>query len=142
MAYRGYLFQFGDYIFPNEYIKFDSYDIAPDQRQDLDSYTDGNGLTHRNALGHTKTNITFSTLEMPESVMNEIMESLERNYLNPNETDANCTYFNPRKAWNPANAYLTGHFYLDPSLKHRIKRVDDNGKSIKYGEMQWTFIEY
>lgn len=136
MAYNGYLFQFGDYIFPNKYIKFDSYDIAPDQRQDMDSYTDGNGLTHRNALEHTKTNITFTTNQMPESEMDAILSGLERNYINQNETDADCVYYNPRK-----RTYSTGHFYLDPSVKFRIKKID-GGKKIHYGETQWIFIEY
>lgn len=137
MAYLGYLFQFGDYIFPNKHIKFDTYDIAPDQRQDLDSYTDANGVTHRNALKHTKTNITFNTIQIPESAMDDILSQLERNYINQNETDANCVYYNPRK-----RQYSTGHFYLDPSVKFRIKKVDDEGKKINYGETQWVFIEY
>lgn len=137
MAYNGYLFQFGDYIFPNKYIKFDTYDIAPDQRQDMDSFTNGKGITIRNALEHTKTNITFSTLQMPEKAMRTILASLDKNYINRNETDANCVYYNPRK-----NSYSTGHFYLDPSVKFRIKKVDDEGKKINYGEMQWIFIEY
>ncbi len=46
MAYESYLFRFGDYIFPNKYIKFDSYDIAPNQRQDKNSFTNGNGGYH------------------------------------------------------------------------------------------------
>ena len=137
MGYRGYLFQFGGFIFPNEYIEFDSYDIAPDQRQDLDSYTDGNGLTHRNALEHTKTNITFTTLPIPGDVMADILSNLQRNYINQNETDANCNYYNPR-----TGDYKTGHFYLDPSVQFRIKKVDKNGTKINYGSMQWTFIEY
>ncbi len=137
MAYNGYLFQFGDFIFPNQYIKYDSYDIAPDQRQDLDSYTNARGITIRNALEHTKTNITFSTVPMPEAAMDAILAALERNYFNSNETDADCTYFNPRK-----REYSTGHFYLDPSVKFRVKKVDDGGKEIRYGETQWIFIEY
>lgn len=137
MAYSGYLFKFGNYTFPNRHIKFDTYDALPDQRQDLDSYTDGNGETHRNAVAHTKTNITFTTLEMSESEMNEITKRLEENYINEKETDANCTYYNPRK-----RKYSTGHFYLDPSVQFRIKKEDDDGKSIIYGEMQWIFIEY
>ncbi len=137
MAYNGYLFQFGMFVFPNKYIKFDTYDISPDQRQDLDSYTDGNGLTHRNALEHTKTSITFSTLEMPEKAMNSITSNLMANYQNPNETDSECHYYNPR-----IGNYKSGHFYLDPSVKFKIKKEDEHGKSIKYGEMQWTFIEY
>lgn len=137
MAYNGYLFQFGYYIFPNKYIKFDSYDIAPDQRQDLDSFTDGNGLTHRNALEHTKTNITFTTLQISGDAMAEILANLQRNYINNNETDANCNYYNPR-----TGNYKTGHFYLDPSVQFRIKKVDEAGRKIKYGETQWIFIEY
>lgn len=137
MAYNGFLFQFGDFIFPNKYIKFDTYNTAPDQRQDKDSFTNGKGVTIRNALEHTKTNITFTTCQMPESVMDTITASLERNYKNQNETDADCVYYNPRK-----RQYYTGHFYLDPSVQFRIKKVDDAGKKIVYGEMQWIFIEY
>lgn len=137
MAYEGYLFQFGEFIFPNEHIKFDSYDIAPDQRQDMDSFTNGKGITVRNALEHTKTNITFSTLPMSGSEMGSIMSNMTKNYKNVNETDADCVYFNPR-----TYRYSTGHFYLDPSIKFRIKKADKDGAEINYGEMQWTFIEY
>lgn len=137
MAYEGYLFQFGDYTFPNKHISYDSYDIAPDQRQDMDSFTNGKGITVRNALEHTKTNITFNTWPMSDSEMSTILSNLERNYRNVNETDANCVYFNPRKG-----TYSTGHFYLDPSVKFRIRRVDEEGRKIEYGETQWVFIEY
>lgn len=137
MAYESYLFRFGDYIFPNKYIKFDSYDIAPDQRQDKNSFTNGKGVTIRNALKHTKTNITFTTNQMPEAAMDAILAALEANYINEDETDANCTYFNPRK-----RKYSTGHFYLDPSVKFRVKKADDAGLGIEYGETQWIFTEY
>ena len=137
MAYNGFLFQFGDYIFPNKYIKFDTYDATPDQRQDKNSFTNGKGVTIRNALEHTKTNITFNTIPMSEAAMDSITEALERNYVNENETDAYCVYYNPRK-----RQYSTGHLYLDPSVKFRIKKVDDEGKKINYGDMQWIFIEY
>ncbi len=137
MTYRGYLLQFGSFIFPNKYIQFDTYDIAPEQRQDLDSFTDGNGLTHRNALEHTKTNITFNTIQMSSAAMADILANLNQNYINTNETDANCNYYNPR-----TGEYKTGHFYLDPSVKFRIKKVDKLGKKIEYGEVQWIFVEY
>ena len=137
MVYGGYLFQFGTFIFPNKYIKFDSYDIAPDQRQGKNSFANGKGVTIRNALEHTKTNITFTTIAMPEAAMDMILAALERNYMNQNETDAECIYFNPRK-----RTYSTGHFYLDPSVKFRIKKADDEGRKINYGETQWIFIEY
>lgn len=137
MAYNEFLLKFGDYVFPNKHIKFDTYDIAPDQRQDKDSRTNGKGITVRNALKHTKTNITFTTNRMSEAEMDAILAALEANYINVDETDADCTYFNPRK-----RAYSTGHFYLDPSVRFRIRKVDEAGQEIEYGETQWVFIEY
>ena len=48
-----YLFKFGNYTFPDTYIAEGGYEIKPNQRQDLDSYTDQTGLTHRNAIPHS-----------------------------------------------------------------------------------------
>ncbi len=69
--------------------------------------------------------------------MDAILAALEANYINEDETDANCTYFNPRR-----RKYSTGHFYLDPSVKFRVKKADDAGLGIEYGETQWIFTEY
>lgn len=130
------LFQFGSFIFPNKYIEFDTFDIAPNQRQDLDSYTDGYGVTQRNALAHTKTQIKFNTRGMNGAEMDVITSGIASNYINYNERDANCRYYDPE-----SRSYKTGHFYLDPSVQFRIKKVTDSGVD-KYGEMSWTFIEY
>lgn len=130
------LFQFGSFEFPEKYIKFDSVDIAPNQRQDLDSYTDGYGVTHRNALAHGKTEIKFTTIEMSGQAMKSIMAGITQNYQNYNERDAQCSYCDPESGTNK-----TGHFYLDPSLRFRVKKR--RGTEVeKYGEMEWTFIEY
>ena len=136
MAFNGVLFQFGDYVFPNKYIKFDTYNIAPNQRQDLDSYTDGNGVTHRNALEHTKTQVQFIILGMTETSIRPILKGLTSNYINANERDANCLYYDPE-----TGEYKTGHFYLDPSVQFRLKRLDENN-TLHYGETQLLFIEY
>lgn len=135
MAFNGYFFQFGNYIIPNKYIKIDSYDTAPNQRQDLDSYTDGNGVTHRNALEHTKTQVQFTIVKRPEIVHDAIMSGLRSNYLNYNERDANCVYYDPETC-----RYKTGHFYLDPSVQFRMERI--RNKILFYGETQLLFIEY
>lgn len=135
MGFNQYFFQFGDYVFPNRYIKVDTYDISPNQRQDLDSYTDANGLTHRNALEHTKTQIQFTVTKRPESVHNSIMTSMRGNYINFKERDANCVYYDPETC-----QYKTGHFYLDPSVQFRLERIR-NG-TLFFGETQFVFIEY
>ena len=135
MAYRGFLFKFGEYTFPDKFIKFDTFDVAPNQRQDIDSYTDANGVTHRNAISHTKTQIQFTVRSVKETVMESIMSGISGNYINANERDAYCTYYDPETI-----TYKTGHFYLDPSLKFRLKGVQN--EELLYGETQFLFIEY
>lgn len=132
------LFKFGNYEFPDKHIKYDSFDSKPSQRQDLDSYTDGFGVTQRNALSHYKTEISFVTLSMSKAEMDSIMEGITSNYINENERNAQCTYYNDEK-----RVKMTGKFYMDPSIKFRIKQVNkQTGEVEKYGEMTWTFIEY
>ncbi len=134
MAYSGFFFKFGEFVFPNKYIEWDTYDSAPSQRLDLDSYTDANGVTHRNALEHTKTEIKFTTGEVWEDVWDMLMGGIEANYQNPKERDAYCTYYDFEK-----RDYKTGHFYLDPSF--RVSANDLKGR-LRYNKANWLFIEY
>lgn len=129
--------KFGNYDFPEKFIKYGSLDMSPSQRQDLDSYTDGYGVTQRTALAHTKTQIQFTTIPMSAVNMDSIMEGITANYSNYNERDAQCTYYNTEK-----RSACQAHMYLDPSLKFNVSQFDANGNPKKYGEMQWTFIEY
>ena len=132
--YGGYLFKFGDFIFPNKYIKWDSYDSAPSQRQSLDAYTDANGVTHDNALEHSKTEIKFTTLKMWEDEWENIMNNMVRNYINFRARDANCSYFDFETC-----QYKTGHFYFDKSFRAGANVIEGR---LKYNEAEWTFIEY
>ena len=43
MAFQGYLLQINGRTLPNRYIKLDSYQSTPNQRQDADSYVDAVG---------------------------------------------------------------------------------------------------
>lgn len=130
-------FKFGNFDFPDRLIKWGAVNVNPNQRQDLDSYTDGYGVTQRNALAHTKTQIQFTTLPMKASEMDMVMTGINGNYINYNERDAYCTYYD-----DESRGFKTGHFYLDPSLQFTRSEVDDQGIPTKYGEMQWLFIEY
>lgn len=128
-------FKFGNYTFPAKYIK-KGVPTKPNQRQDKDSYTDGYGITRRHALGHTKTEISFTTIDMSGEAMKAIMHGITSNYINKNERDANCEYFD-----SEYQKRKTGHFYLDPSLAFNELEEKD-GIVTEYGEMTWTFIEY
>lgn len=130
-------FKFGNYVFPDKYILRGSVNIKPNQRQDMDSYTDGYGVTQRNALSHTKTEITFTTIAMSNSEMRSIMAGVSANYLNYSERDAMCEYYDDERG-----SFKAGHFYLDPSTAFNRIEVDKNGIPTRYGQMQWLFIEY
>lgn len=134
MAYERYLFQFGEFVFPMKYIKWGSYDSAPSQRQSLDAYTDEDGVTHDNALEHSKTEIKFATLPMWEHEWEALMGSMVRNYIDFNARDAECVYFDFETC-----QYKTGHFYFDKSFRASVNEI--NGK-LRYNETTWTFIEY
>ena len=128
-------FKFGDYEIPPEYILEDSYDTAPDQIQDKNAYTDGNGLTHRNALKHTKSQVQFTLMKMPEDEMKKIISGIKKNFINPLERDGNCTYYD---TWS--GGLKTSHMYIDPSTKFKIIRERDGRRM--YNEVQMLFIEY
>ena len=62
MAYQGYHIKFSDNTtLPYNYMSHGSYQSTPNQRMDLDSYRDGNGILHRTALPHTATKIEWET---------------------------------------------------------------------------------
>lgn len=130
------IFKFGSYQFPNNYINWDTIKIKPKQRQDLDSYTDLDGVTHRNALEHTKSQVQFSTRPLRESQVNEIMDGITSSYIDTKQRDANCEYFNPED-----RDVSSGHFYLDPSMEFSIKGMDNTGEFL-YDPIDFLFIEY
>lgn len=130
-------FKFGNFDFPDRLIKWGSFKVKPNQRQDKDSYTDGLGETQRNAIAHTKTQIQFATLPMSSVDMDAIMGGMVENYINYLERDAMCTYYDDEN-----RKFKNGHFYLDPSFEFNRDEVNANGIPTKYGEMSWLFIEY
>lgn len=128
------LFKFGSADFSNK-IKTGSYDITPNARQDLDSYRDADGILRRTALSHTATIVEFDTIILDEEDMRVLMHAIVLNYINFNERDAECTYYDPE-----TGQMKTGHFYLDSNLKFGLLRIE-NGRKI-YKETHFKFVEY
>ena len=127
------LFKFGSYEFPSTCIAEGGYEIKPHQRQDLDPYTDQNGLTHRHALSHHKTEINITTREgLTWSQMSSILSSISSNYINVDERDANCEYYDPE-----FQTTSSGHFYLDSSQAYTIKTFKK-----RYPSVTFSFVEY
>lgn len=128
------LFMFGTADFSNK-IKTGSYNCTINARQDLDSYRDADGILQRTALAHTATTVEFTVIALYEEDMRSLMDSIVANYINYNERDANCTY------WDMENGVLkSGHFYIDSNLGFTLQSVID-GKRL-YGETSFKFVEY
>lgn len=127
------LFKFGNFDL-TEYIAAKKYKIRPNARLDLDSYTDSEGVTHRNALKHTKTIVTLSTVPFTVEEKKNFMANIRANYINELERDANCTYYDEEY-----DIEKTGHFYLDPNLEFVI---NEEGENKNYAEINMTFTEY
>jgi len=127
-----YVFKFGTYIIPTSYIAEGGYDCKPNQRQDLDPFTDQFGVTHRNALQHTKTDISLTIRSLSWTDFSTLISNLVANYAIFNERDAECEYLDLETM-----TMKTGHMYLDPSCQFKIKRLND-----KVDSFTLRFTEY
>lgn len=134
MAYEGYLIKIGNYQFPLNYIKADTY--SPHRTvQDLDSYRDANGALHRNALSHVPNKVEFETIPMlSNSNFAEIMNAIRRNYTNELERKASVTLYIPE-----TDSYVTQDMYM-PDIVPKIYEAS-NGK-ILYNSIRFAFIGY
>ena len=127
-----YVFKFGTYEIPNELIAESGYECTPNQRQDLDPFTDQFGVTHRNALQHTKSDITITFRTLKWSEFQTLVSNIVANYVTINERDAQCTYLDLETL-----TMKEGHFYLDPSCKFKIKKLNS-----KVDSFSLRFTEY
>jgi hypothetical protein len=134
MAYAGYLFKIGDYVFPLSLIKADSYS-AYKSVTDLDSYVDENGELHRNALDHLAYKVEFET---PAMLNNKQLSTLFANiyaqFTNQLERKASCTLYIPE-----IDGYVTCDMYM-PDVKPQMYYADAN--LIQYDAIRFAFISY
>lgn len=133
MAAGNYLFRFGNYVFPMTCIAEDGYDCKPNQRQDLDPYTDQTGLTHRNTVPHTKSEVTITTRSnLTWDEMTAILAGLRNNYSSYKQRDAQCLYYDIEN-----DTMKTGHFYLQSSQDFGIRQFKKRFKAATF-----VFVEY
>ena len=134
MAYQQYLVKVGDYTIPNKFINAETYK-AKKNTQDLDSYRDGNGELHRNALSHKPGKVEFET---PPNIMSsefaEMMRNIERNYTNEVEQKVTVTFFLPKE-----DDYVTQEMYM-PDIEVNVK--SEVNKQLLYNPTRIAFIGY
>ena len=140
MAFSGYLLKINGvsggsaYTFPHEYISFESYKVVRGI-QDLDSYRDGLGKLHRNALSHKIVKIEFQLREnVKASEFDAIMKGISDRYTVAAERKVSVSCFVPETA-----TYQTCDMYL-PDPEVTIKKIE--GNDLIYKSIRFAFIEY
>lgn len=171
MAYTGELLYLQDVgsnpvtytAFPVDKIRYETYQITPNQRMDLDTgLRDLSGVMHRNVVPHTATKIEFETVLMPSEEMEKLIYLLRSHFVNWLERDVYLRYFNPEGVRpadvsasygsDNASAYKTGHFYM-PDIQFGIRNVDQDTvidgrvnyrdrRRVNYQQVRLAFIEY
>lgn len=133
MAYSNYLVRVGTYEVPLDCIEAGSYK-AVIHGQDLDSYTDSNGVTHRNALKNVKPTIEWSFGSISEKKVRPILDGIQSQYISKVEKSANVTAF-----YTEDGKYHTFKCYM-PDLEMTIDKIDK--KNIDYKDVKIKFIAY
>ena len=110
----------GDYVFPLDKIRLESFKIAPDQRQEFDSYVDGNGILQRpNVVEHTRTKIEFETPPMYVYELRAILNNIWENLTDTLKVECTVTYYDIE-----TNSNKSGNFYLSATREYTFFNKD------------------
>lgn len=136
MAFNGSLIKINSDEFPLHCIIWESYEVTPNRRQDLDSTRNANGYLMRNVLDHTATTIQMDTKPLTNDKLAEMMRFITTRYTDAREKKVQLTYYCP-----DIDDYKTGLFYI-PDVQYPIKKIDVDTKTIWYKSFTIKFIEY
>lgn len=116
-------------------IRYETYQITPQQTIDLDSYRSENGNLLRNPVA-TKCKIEFNTPLMTDSEWAEIWKIIKAGFNNNTERKLKLKYYDTLSA-----TYKTGYFYV-PDVQTTIRNIEEGAGVINYNEIRIAFIEY
>ena len=134
MAYQGYLLKVGDFTFPQDLIRAETYN-ATMSVQDLDSYRDANGILHRTALEHTVNKVEFDLIPLLTSKqVSALFVNIRRNYTISAERKTTVTLYVPE-----LDDYVTQDMYM-PDTQFPIYGTYNN--EIRYNQIRIAFIGY
>ena len=116
-------------------IRYETYQITPQQTIDLDSYRSENGNLLRNPVA-TKCKIEFNTPLMTDSEWADVWKIIKAGFNNNTERKLKLRYYDTLSA-----TYKTGYFYV-PDVQTTIRNIDEGAGVINYNEIRIAFIEY
>ena len=116
-------------------IRYETYQITPQQTIDLDSYRSENGNLLRNPVA-TKCKLEFNTPLMTDTQWGEIWNIIKAGFNNNTERKLKLKYYDTLSA-----TYKTGYFYV-PDVQTTIRNIEEGPGVINYQEIRLAFIEY
>ena len=116
-------------------IRYETYQITPQQTIDLDSYRSENGNLLRNPVA-TKCKLEFNTPLMTDTQWGEIWNIIKAGFNNHIERKLKLKYYDTLSA-----TYKTGYFYV-PDVQTTIRNIEEGPGVINYQEIRLAFIEY
>lgn len=138
MAYAGYLIKVGPqnslFEIPLSIIRAETYSVFKSVT-DLDSYVDGDGFLHRNALDHIANKVEFETIPLlTNTQFADLMTNLYSKMTNTTERKLSVTLYIPE-----TDSYVTQDMYM-PDIKPTIYFAD--ATKIQYNQIRLAFIGY
>lgn len=134
MGYNGYLLKVGNFTFPQDLIRAETYSVQMNI-QDLDSFRDANGDLHRTALEHVVHKAEFELKPLLTNTdVGSLFSSIRSNYTIPAERKASVTLYVPE-----LDEYVTQNMYM-PDTQFTIYGTYDG--EIKYNQIRLAFIGY
>lgn len=134
--FQGYLIKLGGDVFPHQYIEYESYQITPNRRLDLDSSRDANGLLTRYVLEHTASTLQFDIRSLEGEEQEIVTNFIFSHLANVAEKKAAVTYWSP-----DISNYKQGTMYI-PDIQWPIKKIDIKTNKIWYKSVTIKMIEY
>lgn len=136
MAFNGYLLKVGNYTVPHSMMALESYSVSY-LVQDLDSYRDGNGQLHRNALRSKAIKIEFQTKNMlTNTEFANLMSNIRSQFINANEKKVRVTCYIPE-----TDEYVTQSAYI-PDVTPEIYNIDEKRNTLYIKSTRLAFIGY
>lgn len=134
MAYNGYLIKVGNYTIPHSIIRAETYKVTRNS-QDIDSYRDGNGYLHREALNNFVPKVEFNVVPMlTNTQLSSFLGNISANYTNAVERRVSASVYVPE-----VDDYVTQDMYV-ADFTPEIYFADSN--VVKYKEFRMAFIGY
>lgn len=131
--YQGYLVKIDGHVISNDLIRAETY-ATKVNTQDLDSFTDANGVLHRNVVEHTAIKCEWNMPVCDQTKMQSMLGILRSIWGESAERKATCEVYVPE--WD---RYYTGTFYMPD---YQLKMLQATNTQIVYAETRFALIEY